>query len=141
MVFSSLQNDQTQPFPSQTWLPRHMFQSVNSPKIHLPHFSFALLTTSITPAVPAQKMTGRVLDELHRTMASHGGALSFDALQDMDVLHRWVTEALRLKPLLVPLMRYACTPFTVTTSSGKEFNILKVRCFGCPFSQCYKRAL
>lgn len=52
--------------------------------------------------------------------------LSFPWLQSMDVLHRNINEALRLHPPLVMLLRYAKQPFTVTTSTGKEYLIPKV---------------
>lgn len=63
-------------------------------------------------------------------IATHGTALTYEALQDMDVLHRSITEALRLNPPLILLLRYARTPFSVTTSGGKEFNIPKVWMLG-----------
>ncbi|MEW5310686.1 MAG: hypothetical protein WDW38_002458 [Sanguina aurantia] len=67
----------------------------------------------------------QVLDEQRRVIATHGTALTYEALQDMDVLHRSITEALRLNPPLILLLRYARTPFSVTTSGGKQFNIPK----------------
>lgn len=52
-----------------------------------------------------------------------GGALDADALRGMDVLHAAVTEALRLGPPLVMLLRYAKAPFAVTTSTGERYVI------------------
>ena len=51
-------------------------------------------------------------------------------LQDMEVLHRNITEALRMHPPLVLLLRYCKEPFTVTTSQGKQYTIPKVRAAG-----------
>lgn len=45
----------------------------------------------------------------------------------MEVLHRNITEALRMHPPLVLLLRYCKEPFTVTTSQGKQYTIPKVR--------------
>ena len=57
-----------------------------------------------------------------------GEELSIDALNDMEVLGRNMTEALRLFPPLIMLLRAAKVSFTVTDSSGKTFVIPKVRC-------------
>lgn len=57
----------------------------------------------------------------------HGSNLDFEVLNGMDVLHRNIMEALRMNPPLVLLLRYAKQPFTVTTSTGKEYTVPKVR--------------
>lgn len=54
-----------------------------------------------------------------------GDEISFEALQSLDYLHRCITEALRINPPLVLLMRYAKQPFTVTDSAGKSYTIPK----------------
>lgn len=46
------------------------------------------------------------------------------------MLHRNITEALRMHPPLVLLLRYCKEPFTVTTSQGKQYTIPKVRAAG-----------
>ena len=56
-----------------------------------------------------------------------GEELSIDALNDMEVLGRNMTEALRLFPPLIMLLRAAKSSFAVTTSTGKTFVIPKVR--------------
>jgi len=53
-----------------------------------------------------------------------------EILGSMDVLHRNITEALRMNPPLVLLLRYAKQPFTVTTSTGKQYHVPKV-CVCC----------
>nr|QKY15112.1 sterol 14 desaturase (STE14) [Polytomella parva] len=58
-------------------------------------------------------------------LAKHGNELSFDILQDMEVLQRCIMEALRMHPPLLLLMRYARAPFNVTTSSGKDYVVPK----------------
>ncbi len=66
------------------------------------------------------------LEEQKRIIKEHGNDLNFDILQSMEVLHRNISEALRMHPPLILLLRYAKVPFTVTTSSGKEYVIPKV---------------
>lgn len=56
-------------------------------------------------------------------MARHGAGLDMDVLSEMEVLHRNITEALRLHPPLLLVMRYAKQPFTVTTSKGQTYRI------------------
>ncbi len=56
-----------------------------------------------------------------------GEELSIDALNDMEVLGRNMTEALRLFPPLIMLLRAAKASFAVTTSTGKTFVIPKVQ--------------
>jgi hypothetical protein len=45
----------------------------------------------------------------------------------MEVLHRNITEALRIHPPLLLVMRYAKQPFSVTTSKGKTYHVPAVR--------------
>ena len=56
----------------------------------------------------------------------HGQNLDMDILSSMDVLHRNITEALRMNPPLVLLLRYAKQPFTATTSTEKQYPVPKV---------------
>lgn len=56
-------------------------------------------------------------------MAKYGDELNMDILGEMDVLHRNITEALRIHPPLLLVMRYAKQPFSVTTSQGKTFTV------------------
>jgi len=56
--------------------------------------------------------------EQREVLAKHGSKLDLDILQEMDVLQRNITEALRLHPPLLLVMRLAKQPFSVTTSSG-----------------------
>ncbi len=39
------------------------------------------------------------------------------------MLHRNITEALRIHPPLLLVMRYAKQPFSVTTSKGRVYNV------------------
>lgn len=39
-------------------------------------------------------------------MKAHQGEINYDVLQDMDVLHRNITEALRMHPPLILVLRY-----------------------------------
>ena len=54
-----------------------------------------------------------------------GDALTIDSLNAMPALHANVTEALRLHPPLIMLLRLAKKPFVATTSSGKSFTVPK----------------
>lgn len=63
------------------------------------------------------------VEEQRRVLAKHGDALSLDVLGEMEVLHRNVTEALRIHPPLLLVMRYAKKPFSVTTAQGKSFTV------------------
>jgi len=60
-------------------------------------------------------------------MRKHGSELDMDVLGEMDVLHRNITEALRIHPPLLLVMRYAKQPFTVTTSKGRSYTVPAVR--------------
>jgi len=55
----------------------------------------------------------------------HGDELTFEALNDMDVLHRCIKEALRLHPPLMMLMRHVHQSFEITTSKGEKYVIPK----------------
>jgi sterol 14alpha-demethylase len=61
--------------------------------------------------------------EQKEILAKHGDSLSLEILGEMDVLHRNVTEALRIHPPLLLVMRFAKKPFSVTTSQGKTFTV------------------
>lgn len=52
--------------------------------------------------------------EQRRIVAEHGDALTVDVLDKMEVLHACITEALRLHPPLIMMLRYARKPFQVT---------------------------
>jgi len=69
--------------------------------------------TAMAPAVEEQKAI----------ISKYGKELSMDALGDMEVRHRNITEALRMHPPLILVMRYAKQPFTVTTSKGQTYTV------------------
>lgn len=64
--------------------------------------------------------------EQRAIIAKYGSELNMDVLAEMEVLQRNITEALRMHPPLILVMRYAKTPFTVTTSKGATFTIPQV---------------
>lgn len=66
------------------------------------------------------------VEEQQRILAEHGPELSMEVLSDMPVLHACITEALRMFPPLIMLLRLAKTSFSVTDSKGKTFVIPKV---------------
>ena len=74
------------------------------------------------------------MEEQQRIVAQYGPELSMEVLSDMPVLHACITEALRLFPPLIMLLRLAKTSFSVTDSKGQTFDIPKVGSlpFPCP---------
>ncbi len=66
-------------------------------------------------------------------LAERGPGIDLDALGDMDALQRCVTEALRLFPPLIMLLRQAKAAFAVETSAGRQHVVPRARpCFGRP---------
>lgn len=65
------------------------------------------------------------LAEQQAILKDYGNELEMDVLNKMDVLHRNMTEALRLQPPLVMLLRKSHKTFSVTTSDGKDITIPK----------------
>ena len=64
--------------------------------------------------------------EQRRVLAWRGPEVDIDALGDMPVLQRNITEALRLFPPLIMLLRKANTAFAVETSAGRRHVVPKV---------------
>lgn len=54
------------------------------------------------------------VEEQRRIIAEHGEDLSIEVLGKMEILHACITEALRMYPPLIMMLRYAKQPFTVT---------------------------
>lgn len=75
------------------------------------------------PLAPERDAYGLAVAEQRAIMQKHGDALSLDVLGEMEGLHRCVTEALRIHPPLLLVMRYAKKPFSVTTSQGKTYTV------------------
>lgn len=78
-------------------------------------------------ACPQDKALAAAVEEQAAILGRHGVELSMDVLGEMEVLHRNITEALRIHPPLLLVMRYAKTPFSVTTSQGRTFTVPAVR--------------
>lgn len=78
-----------------------------------------------------QEHYNKAAEEQQDIIRKFGNELSFETLSEMEVLHRNITEALRMHPPLLLVMRYAKKPFSVTTSTGKSYVIPKVRLLGC----------
>ncbi|TKY75546.1 Sterol 14-demethylase [Spatholobus suberectus] len=64
-----------------------------------------------------------VLEEQKKLMEKHGNRVEHDILAEMDVLYRYIKEALRLHPPLIMLLRRSHSDFSVKTRDGKEFDI------------------
>lgn len=73
-----------------------------------------------------QEWYDKAVEEQRAIMREFGEELSYEALSKMEVLHAIITEALRMQPPLVMLLRYARQAMSVTTRDGKQFVIPKV---------------
>ena len=65
------------------------------------------------------------VEEQRRVIARHGPGITLEALNEMEVLHRNVQEAVRLFPPLILLLRQVHKDFTVTTSTGATYLVPK----------------
>ncbi|PNW86578.1 hypothetical protein CHLRE_02g092350v5 [Chlamydomonas reinhardtii] len=85
------------------------------------------ITTSWTGIFMAanKEHYNKAAEEQQDIIRKFGNELSFETLSEMEVLHRNITEALRMHPPLLLVMRYAKKPFSVTTSTGKSYVIPK----------------
>lgn len=68
------------------------------------------------------------LEEQQHVLREQGAEINQEVLNTMDVLHRNITEALRINPPLIMLMRQVKKSFAVTTSTGKTYIVPKVCC-------------
>lgn len=66
------------------------------------------------------------VEEQRQVMAKHGDRLDMEVLGEMEVLQRNISEALRLFPPLILLMRQVKSAFSVTTQHGQHYVIPKV---------------
>ena len=55
-------------------------------------------------------------------MASHGDRVDYEALQEMETLHRCVKETLRLHPPAMVLLRHARRSFAVRDRKSTRLN-------------------
>jgi len=65
------------------------------------------------------------IEEQKQIIKEYGADLEMETLNKMDVLHRNMTEALRLQPPLVMLLRKSHKSFNVTTTAGRTVQIPK----------------
>ena len=65
------------------------------------------------------------MEEQERLIRQHGTGISLEVLNEMQVLHRNVQEAVRLHPPLILLLRQVHRDFTVTTSKRKSYVVPK----------------
>ena len=61
--------------------------------------------------------------EQARLLATHGDTLDIGVLGEMEALQANITEAIRLFPPLIMLLRLAKKPFAVSTSAGQTFTV------------------
>ena len=73
-----------------------------------------------------QETWAEAVQEQRDIVQRHGSELSMEALGDMHVLQRNITEAVRLFPPLILLLRQCKRSFSVSTSQGQKFVIPKV---------------
>lgn len=67
----------------------------------------------------------KAVEEQKALLKKHGDIIDFDTLGESEVLHRNIMEALRMHPPLILVLRYARSPFSVTTSTGKQYTVPK----------------
>jgi sterol 14-demethylase len=101
------------------------------------------LVMKLTPRRPAQMMMihspeareagllPRLLREQEETLARHGGKLTFEALQEMNLLENCIKETLRLFPPLIVLMRKCLVPTEYTCSQTQRRYIIPKGDFVC----------
>jgi len=78
---------------------------------------------TLLPLLLQEKAFADAVDEQRRILRQHGNDLTMDVLSEMEVLHRNISEALRIHPPLLLVMRYVKQPFSVTTSQGKTYTV------------------
>lgn len=66
------------------------------------------------------------VQEQQQVVSKHGDRLDMEVLGEMEVLQRNISEALRLFPPLILLMRQVKRAFSVTTRLGQHYVIPKV---------------
>lgn len=66
------------------------------------------------------------MEEQRQIIGVHGERLDMQVLGEMEVLQRNISEALRLFPPLILLMRQVKAAFSVTSSKGHHYVIPKV---------------
>ena len=75
------------------------------------------------------------VEEQQKIIAEHGEELSVEILGKMETLHACITEALRMFPPLIMMLRYARQPFTVTGAAPVHPLMLRaVAAPGCAIS-------
>uniref|UniRef100_A0A453AHL0 Cytochrome P450 n=1 Tax=Aegilops tauschii subsp. strangulata TaxID=200361 RepID=A0A453AHL0_AEGTS len=74
----------------------------------------------------------RYKDGRATTETEHGDRVDYEVLQEMDILHRSVKEALRLHPPAMLLLHHARRSFTVRTREGDEYEVPEGRTVASP---------
>lgn len=75
------------------------------------------------------------VEEQERIMGRHGpdpGHMGYEALQEMDALHRCMKETLRLHPPALTLLRHARRGFVVRSKEGEEYEVPAGRTVASP---------
>ncbi len=93
--------------------------------VNVPHPS--MLAHDRTQDRGASSPYAAAVDEQRALLARHGNGLSMEVLSEMETLHMNIQEALRMHPPLLLVMRYAKTPFSVTTRKGTTYTVPVVR--------------
>lgn len=88
-------------------------------------------TSSLTAAwigtylMTRKNFASAVVEEQKEIVKKHKDLINYDVLNEMDCLHRFIKETLRLHPPLIMLLRYNNAPFTVKSKEGKEYTVAK----------------
>lgn len=69
------------------------------------------------------------VQEQKRIVAEHGEDMSVEILGKMEILHACITEALRMYPPLIMMLRYAKQPFTVKGAPNEPPVIIAISAF------------
>lgn len=92
----------------------------------LPTCSHSQTDAPFTPFF-LQDLMEKALEEQRSLIKQYGEELTYDVIGNMKFLNNVINEVLRLHPPLIILLRMAKKSFPVETSSGKTYEIPKVR--------------
>ncbi|KAF8653472.1 hypothetical protein HU200_062218 [Digitaria exilis] len=87
------------------------------------HTSSAASTWTGVCLLSHERWLRAVIEEQNKIVLKHGDHVDFNALMEMDTLHRCIKETLRMHPPTATVFRKVHTNFTVQTREGYEYEI------------------